>query len=942
MQRFRYRGFISYSKRDHKFAKKLHRWLESYWVPKSLDGSSERQRLGRFFRDDDELSASHSIGAALRGAIEDSESLIVICSPHAAGSEWVNEEIEHFRRYRNSEKIFAIIISGEPNSDDLESECFPPAFRRSTKNNISIRDDIEPFALSLKGKNARANRARLVAGLLSVPFDTLWKRDQRKRRRTIVTGALLTTMTASIATTVFLSLRMSQLETEREAELINSVSKIERFLSEGNTRMALSTAIVTYYEKLNDENSQHQKYNVRNDFRSLLETAIARNKVLSTYSLSRPDRIEDLVFWSNGVGFTTAAEFGSIAQWSLGKNSPDIEFNPSPSSRLLRAKLPVILPGGEIVVYHGIGDHSELASWEVRSKEKQTLSVESNTRALEILGDGKRLLSANTSGSIQEISSETGEVLFEYDKHIGTWALAVSPVGDRFLSLTSKSVTLWEIGRRAPIWRVVDIKGGPDTVLWHPSANQFLIDNNDSDTAVLWSVEERKPIREFSGHKELITSAAFSVAGKRLVTASHDQTVILWDVDTGEEIERYVAPRATSRGVWFSRNDASIFASYSSGEIVEWAMPNSQSQLLPSPSFFLPGLSALQAADINSSNRTLIKAGVGTPEVQLIDAQSGKLISSHRNTGLKGIWDAKFLPLGDRYLVAGEGFEDESVTALLFETNKSSPVQAFINSGKFGIRKVHVLQRHQSFVAGGHRVVQYNFSSDGAISNPELVYSNPGFDFMSMAVNPEESKLAVGLETGKIQFWNIGEPDPLEMVIDNSSSVRSLSFSDDGRSLLAGSSDGIVREWSMNGGELLMAYDADRDEVLASSYHPNNKHIIAALRSGEVVLWRRGSNKLIDRRRGNEDFIFDLLFVGDAEKSKVNLLSASEDGDIYVHKLPDHIDYTLEQQIRLSCHLLIADGEFRMPISKMELYPDIDFGKVVNFCEPKYEDHPLK
>ena len=110
----RYRAFISYSQKDKAIGRRIQRTLETYRLPKGVEIGSQR-RLGRFFRDDEELSASPDVGATLRGAIEDSENLIVIASPHAAQSRWVNAEIHHFRQTGRGDRIFAVIVDGIPN-----------------------------------------------------------------------------------------------------------------------------------------------------------------------------------------------------------------------------------------------------------------------------------------------------------------------------------------------------------------------------------------------------------------------------------------------------------------------------------------------------------------------------------------------------------------------------------------------------------------------------------------------------------------------------------------------------------------------------------------------------------------------------------------------------------------------------------------------------------
>jgi hypothetical protein len=60
-------------------------------------------------------------------ALAASKFLVVVCSPHAAQSKYVNEEILRFKAMAGSERVIAIIVDGEPG--DPARECFPAALR---------------------------------------------------------------------------------------------------------------------------------------------------------------------------------------------------------------------------------------------------------------------------------------------------------------------------------------------------------------------------------------------------------------------------------------------------------------------------------------------------------------------------------------------------------------------------------------------------------------------------------------------------------------------------------------------------------------------------------------------------------------------------------------------------------------------------------------------
>ena len=71
--KYKYQAFISYSHKDEKWASWLHKALETFKIPKYLVGESTSvgivpQRIGKVFRDREELSSSHSLGTELTQA----------------------------------------------------------------------------------------------------------------------------------------------------------------------------------------------------------------------------------------------------------------------------------------------------------------------------------------------------------------------------------------------------------------------------------------------------------------------------------------------------------------------------------------------------------------------------------------------------------------------------------------------------------------------------------------------------------------------------------------------------------------------------------------------------------------------------------------------------------------------------------------------------------
>ena len=214
MPAFRYYAFISYSHRDKAWADWLHKALETYALPQRLVGQSTAvgvipKRLTPIFRDRDELASANDLGRKVNEALAQSANLIVICSPRSAASRWVDEEVLAFKRLGYSERIFCLIVDGEPNASELPGreaeECFAHALRHQLGADGALSGErTEPIAADARpGKDGKTNaKLKLIAGMLEVGFDQLKQRELQRRNRRMTAIAALAVAVMAITTTL--------------------------------------------------------------------------------------------------------------------------------------------------------------------------------------------------------------------------------------------------------------------------------------------------------------------------------------------------------------------------------------------------------------------------------------------------------------------------------------------------------------------------------------------------------------------------------------------------------------------------------------------------------------------------------------------------------------------------------------------------------------------
>jgi WD40 repeat protein len=241
-----YAAFISYRHKepDIAVARAIHRALETYRVPAYIQKRTGIKRLGRVFRDQDELPLLADLGAGIHQALDRSEWLIVVCSPDLPLSKWCLAEIDYFIRLGRRDRILTVLAAGEP------VESFPPQLRFvETPEGLEER---EPLAADVRAATTakalrllKNEKLRLLAPMLGVGYDDLRRRQRERLLRTVAAAGLAIMLTMAVATTYVLR-QNALLDQERSAALSReSLQLAQSSLTElqaGNTAGALTLA----------------------------------------------------------------------------------------------------------------------------------------------------------------------------------------------------------------------------------------------------------------------------------------------------------------------------------------------------------------------------------------------------------------------------------------------------------------------------------------------------------------------------------------------------------------------------------------------------------------------------------------------------------------------------------------------------------------------------
>lgn len=311
----KYNAFISYrhSELDMMVAKKIHKGLETFKVPRAVQKASGKKNIKRVFRDQEELPIGSDLGDNIRQALKASEFLIIICSPRSKESYWVLKEVETFIELHGRNHILAVLIEGEP------EDSFPEQILQDETGN-----PIEPLAADVRGKNPgevqkklRTEILRLAAPILGCSYDDLKQRHRERRMRKAIAW-MSVAVAAAVLFGMYSSYNVMLIQRNYRQKLINQ----SKFLAEESGELLKAgdrqSAVLVALEALPGKNQDRPRVSAAE---LALSNALRCYDTGNTLSMDRILKhelpVKDYSFYSDGTGLVSVDNGNGVYVWNL-------------------------------------------------------------------------------------------------------------------------------------------------------------------------------------------------------------------------------------------------------------------------------------------------------------------------------------------------------------------------------------------------------------------------------------------------------------------------------------------------------------------------------------------------------------------------------------------------------------------------------------------------
>jgi WD40 repeat protein/serine/threonine protein kinase len=456
--------------------------------------------------------------------------------------------------------------------------------------------------------------------------------------------------------------------------------------------------------------------------------------------------------------------------------------------------------------------------------------------------DGRRVAVCISSGEVALLDANSLAIVSTFKAHDNlVRAMAFSP-DSRLLATASQDI------------RITDVTTDPPSLVCTPS-----------------------------GHVGMVLVLRFSPDGSILASCGFDRTLRLWETRTG-----------TQRGA-FESDSASPYPSFlPSGQTLIncdregvrfWDVDSSSAWVLRGHhSFVYPVLLSPDGATIFSGGWD---GFVGQPGcMRFWDAATGELIAA---TGVAQdyVRAADWSKDGARLAVSISAFDASSSRIDILDTPTGATVASvkdLTRAGEWGTGSMAFDPAAQNvvwidYVTGMAHLAD---AHTGAVRKSRRVFNCIGTP-SRVAWSPDGSLIAVNNVNKAMEpTIDLLDAQSLESVRQwphgSSATITSLSFSPDGRRILAASTTRTIRVWDAATGTLVHELVGHGNEVLCAKYSPDGRRIASGGRDNNVRIWDAATFDQLACLGGHKDYVYSLAWAPDSQE----LISGSGDHTVRI------------------------------------------------------------
>ncbi len=325
-----------------------------------------------------------------------------------------------------------------------------------------------------------------------------------------------------------------------------------------------------------------------------------------------------------------------------------------------------------------------------------------------------------------------------------------------------------------------------------------------------------------TGHAEFVISAAFSPDGRRIVTASWDNTARVWDAETGRAIVTLTGHTRSLNSAAFSPDGRRIVTTSEDRTARLWDTETGRAIAI-----FTGHTDWVLSAAFSPDGRRIATGSLDNT-ARLWDAETGRVIAiliGHTNS----VRSAAFSPDARRIVTASN-----DGTARVWDTETGRTIAILSGHADWVLSAV--------FSPNGRWIVTGSLDDTARIWDIEtrrVIATLAGHinGVLSAAFSHDGRRIVTVSNDSSARVWDTETGLAIAILSGHSDWVRRAAFSYDGQRIVTASEDRTARLWETETGQVIATLNGHTDLVSGAAFSPDGRRIVTASWDNTARLW---------------------------------------------------------------------------------------------------------
>jgi WD40 repeat protein len=365
-------------------------------------------------------------------------------------------------------------------------------------------------------------------------------------------------------------------------------------------------------------------------------------------------------------------------------------------------------------------------------------------------------------------------------------------------------------------------------------------------------------------HAQEIHGIAFSPDGGRLVTASKDRTVKIWDLANGHELLSYTGHTDQVRHVAYSPDGRTIASAGAEPDIKLWDPSTGKDvRTIKGPGNYVTALA------FGPDGKHLIVCSDNKQKaLNIFEVATGNLRREMADVNI-----TRSLAFSNDGVVLATGIEDGRMKLWEYaKITEANQPEYWAHQDPTGATYQAVFSPDKRTLArcGADGVKLYNAPLPGtpfAVSNPRRVIAppDPKARFTCVTFSKDSKTIFTGGLDGLVRLWDAETGQPTGTFKGHNGEIKALAFNTSGSTLASASSDYTVRLWHFDIVLQSRDFTGHAGPVWSASFNPDGRRFVTASGDRTVKVWDVATGTVVHTLAGHKSGVTCALYSPDGK-----------------------------------------------------------------------------